>query len=64
MIQLLGLLLIAILSMTTDTAAASSSDDHCFDALGCEWCIISDDCDAWICPFGDERGVGVLCYEE
>ncbi|MDE2661940.1 MAG: hypothetical protein OXI39_02895 [Gemmatimonadota bacterium] len=61
-LQLLGLLLIAALSVGTEAARAQEAGDDCFDFYGCEVCPNEDGtCITYVCPFGDPRGVGILC---
>ena len=62
LLQLLGLLLIAVLSVGTEAARAQEAGDGCIDYYGCEVCPGEDEnCITWVCPVGDPRGVGVLC---
>ena len=66
--QLLGLLLIAVLSITAEGASATvgyldpDNPDNCFSLFGCEICVSEDgECLGWFCPVGDDRGVGIIC---
>ena len=62
LLQLLGLLLIAVFSVGTEAARAQEAGDDCADVYGCEVCLNEDGtCVTWICPVGDPRGVGILC---
>lgn len=61
-LQLLGLLLIGLLSFQAETVRASSSGCHTDDE-GCEICE-GEDCDTWFCPIGNDRGVGIACDDE
>ncbi len=62
-LQLLGLLMIALLSVGTEAARAQEAgDDGCIQLFGCEVCPAQDpDCITYVCPVGDPRGVGILC---
>lgn len=63
-LQLLGLLLIAALSVGAEAGRAQEVDDECDEFLGCDYCISRDGdevCTTWICPVGDSRGVGIFC---
>jgi len=63
-LQLLGLLLIAVLSVGTEAAQAQEADNDCGEFGGCEVCVTEVDgkqCTTWVCPVGDPRGVGILC---
>ena len=65
-LQLLGLLLIAVLSLGTEAARAQEIDDDCGEFDGCEACVTVVDgkeCVTWACPVGDRRGVGILCRQ-
>lgn len=64
LLQLLGLLLIAVLSVGTEAARAQEADEDCGPVRGCEACVTEVDgkkCITWTCPVGDRRGVGILC---
>ncbi len=64
--QLIGLLLIGVLSIGAETATASNTrpvaEDVCWDKDGCRVCEnLLSKCRTWICPVGDPRGIGISC---
>ena len=62
--QLLGLLLIGLLSFQAETVSASQSSCRT-DADGCTFCPgEDDDCTTWVCPVGHPSGVGIYCDDE
>ena len=65
LLQLLGLLLIAVLSVGTEAARAQEAEGDCEEFAGCDVCVSLVDgkiCTTWFCPVGDPRGVGILCF--
>lgn len=61
-LQLLGLLLIGLLSFQADPVSALPS--VCVDVGECTVCEANDDCITWTCPVGHPRGVGIRCDDE
>lgn len=61
--QLLGLLLIGLLSFQADTVSALPSS--CASVGECEVCRAEDpDCITWTCPVDHPRGIGIRCDDE
>ncbi len=63
-LQLLGLLLIAVLSVGSEAARAQDEDDdRCWIFDRCEICQSTEDpkCITVFCPVGDPRGIEVIC---
>ncbi len=60
-LQLLGLVLIAVLSVGTEAARGQELDGRCFQFLGCEVCVF-ENCTTWVCPVGHPDGVGIACF--
>lgn len=65
-LQLIGLLLIGVLSMAAGTATASNTrpaeEEECWDFNGCRWCHYElAKCTTWICPVGHPHGIGIVC---
>lgn len=62
-LQILGLLLVGLLSMEAKAVRAQAPDPCMTHDSGCITCR-SDECLAWFCPIGDPRGSGIICPEE
>ena len=62
-LQLIGLLLIALLSAETVVAAGHRPSEECTtDDEDCRSCLsLPSGCVTWMCPIGHERGVGIRC---
>ena len=62
-LQLLGLLLIAVLSVGSEPARAQEGEeDDCWEFDGCSICSGEDPkCITYFCPIGDPRGWGIIC---
>lgn len=65
-LQLIGLLLIAVLSTEYEAAGATYrlSSPKCGDEVnykGCLDCYFPDGCYAWACPIGHPDGIGIRC---
>ena len=61
-LQLLGLALIAVLSLDTGVAQAQERRPCVTHDDGCEVCYNLDTrCVTWVCPLGHPDGVGILC---
>jgi len=68
LLQLFGLLLIAVLSAQDGLAQEEIDeelDDHCTEFDGCRICHEDGEgCMTWFCPIGDPRGIGISCGRE
>lgn len=62
-LQLLGLILIAVLSFGSEAVRAQEEEeDDCWEFDGCEICPSDDPkCITFFCPIGDPRGMGIIC---
>ena len=61
-LQILGLLLVGLLSMEAKPVRAQQKDCKTHTS-GCMTCT-DDECIAWVCPIGHARGSGIKCPEE
>lgn len=62
-LQLIGVLMIALLSAEAVVAAGHRPSEECNrDDEDCLTCLsLPSGCSTWMCPIGHERGVGVKC---
>lgn len=56
-LQLLGLLLIGLLSFQAEAVRASQA---CYEVGDCTYCHVSDDCETYTCDYA----VGIICDDE
>ena len=62
-LQLLGLLLIAVLSIEAEAVRAQEPPENCMThTSGCVTCVEDSGCMTWTCPIGHPKGVGVVCF--
>jgi len=62
-LQLLGLLLIAVLSIEAESVRAQEPQPNCLThTSGCVTCVEDSGCVTRTCPVGHPMGVGVVCF--
>lgn len=59
-LQILGLLLVGLLSMEAKAVHAQQGLECLRHGNGCVTCR-TEECLFWLCPIGDPRGVGIYC---